>query len=86
MFIYMSIYHSVFCVCPIVTVSLLPQVCTSENCALDTVYGVGDPNVYLYFSFDWAAAGTHQFGHYTLLLPVSGKAGKDSLALDEVVS
>ena len=68
------------------TRSLPAQVCAFKGNALDTVYGIGDPNVHLHFSFDWATASTHQFGHYTLLIPTAGKFGKDSLMLDESAS
>ena len=71
----------------IVPIDALPhtQVGLYDGTQLDTIYGCGEPNVHMLFSFDKAVAGSHDFGHFTLLIPSHSKGG-DGLQLDEYVS
>ena len=87
-YINIHIYHIyIFLDLEIVPIDALPhtQVGLYDGTQLDTIYGCGEPNVHMLFSFDKAVAGSHDFGHFTLLIPSHSKGG-GGLQLDECVS
>ncbi len=59
------------------------QVGLIDDKQIDAVYGDGEPTHHLYFEFLWGAEGTHQFGHYSVLVP-SANANKHKLASNEL--